>query len=145
MALLDPTTGLPLFALGKDCYLRRVTGDVVVEYTWYNDWPVMALYRALPAKKTSVFLIELDDAHLYVDSDGYPTRKLIAHSLQAAQNLGFGLDKYAARRLADVILDGIADLIKMPPAPRAPRAAAPTLGAKMALQVGGQTVREVTL
>lgn len=117
--LLD-ISGKPLVMLGGEfTALRHVSKGIVTEYTWRNGEPVMILFKDSQVAKQGAFLIELKDAHNYANSDGHMSADLIKHAIAAAAAMGYDAhDKFAVRKIMDTILDGLADLIAMPPAPK---------------------------
>ena len=68
--------------------------------------------------RRSASIICLSSAYRYVGSNGYPTEHLVKQSLFAADLLGLGGSRSSARRITDVILDNMDELLIMPPRPR---------------------------
>jgi hypothetical protein len=142
--LLHPS-GKEMVMLGGDVWDQRVTGDIVSEYKWVDGEPVMLIYKRVLGANTPAFMIELKDAHRFVVSNGNATRKLLQElSLQAAKALNSEHDKATSFRIITVILDGIGDLIRMPPEPVALEIAnRPSSGHdELAIKVDGKTVME---
>ena len=113
-------SGKPMVMLGGEyTALRHVSHGIVTEYTWRNAEPVMILFKdSKLATKQGAYLIELKDAHAYANSDGNMSTDLIKHAIEAAAALGFDRnDRFAVRQIMDTILDGLPDLVAMPPAP----------------------------
>lgn len=79
------------------------------------DEPAMVLWAQ---GRRSAYIICLSSAYRYVGSDGYPTKHLVKQSLFAADLLGLGGSRSSARRITDVILDNMDELLIMPPRPR---------------------------
>jgi hypothetical protein len=142
--LLHPS-GKEMVMLGGDVWDQRVTGDIVSEYKWVDGEPVMLIYKRVLGANTPAFMVELKDAHQFVVSNGNATRKLLQElSLQAAKALNSEHDKATSFRIITVILDGIGDLIRMPPEPVALEIAnRPSSGHdELAIKVDGKTVME---
>ncbi len=112
-------SGKPMVVLGGEfTYMRHVSQGIVTEYTWRNDEPVMILFKDGKATRQGAYLIELKDAYRYADSNGHMSADLFKHSIEAAIALGFDRnDRYAVRKIMDTILDGLPDLLSMPPVP----------------------------
>lgn len=110
--------GQQMIRLGGDHVWRsRRIADVMVEYQWHNDEPSMILYRAVPTSKTGAFVIQMEDAHKYAESNGYPTPTLVKDAADCAVAIGLGHAKGEAYKVATIILDGLEDLLMMPPKP----------------------------
>ncbi len=137
-------TGLPMVLLGGDfVWRRRVTGDIVSEFKWLQDEPVMILYRAVPSTKTGAFIIRLEDAHKYAQSNGMPSIELMRDSMRAADSIGFFADKDAAKRMIDIILDGLPDLLAMPPMPPEQTKVDKPIGdGELSIKINGKTAME---
>lgn len=142
---IQDINGRPMVRLGGEfLHKQRVTGDIVSEYTWHHNEPVMILYRAVPTEKVGAYMIELKDAHHYAQSNGYPTMQLIRHSHEAAKAMGFQGYGFEVTRIADIILDGLDDLLMMPPEPpESEKANTPEpTGSELVIKVNGETVME---
>lgn len=143
--LLD-ITGVPLVMLGGEwTHHRHVSHGLVTEYTWRDDEPVMILFKDGIATRQGAYLVELKDAYHYASSDGMPSPTLFEHSIDAAVALGYDRnDKSAVRKIMDAILDGLPDLLVMPPAPQEMIEAqeAGRSKAEIRLKVDGETVFE---
>lgn len=97
-------------------------GNVVRAYHWVNGEPAMVLFPAQKKIGAAAFVICLSAAHLYARADGYPTEYLVKQSITAAKVMAMDTERSTLRNIADVILDGMEDLIKMPPEPTFPTA-----------------------
>lgn len=147
-ATLSDITGRDLVRLGGDfVHAQRIKGDLIVELTWHKNEPVMILYRAIPTEKLGAYIINLDDMWKYANSDCTPTAKLLRDGIECAQAIGYGLDKYAATRCIDAILENAADLLKMPPVPPelAQQEAPAKEGDELSLTMNGKTVFQMEL
>lgn len=113
------SSGAPMVMLGGFVYEQHVTGDIVSEYKWVNGEPVMLLYKRVLGKNTQAFMIELKDAHEFVQSNGHPAKKLLQTlCLDAAKALNSEHDRATVMRLIGIICDGMPILIGMPPEPK---------------------------
>ena len=114
--MIVSSEGNELVMLGKG--RAQKFGDVVAEYTYIEGRPSMILYRPGPTERTRAFVMDMRDAHKYADSKtGGPSKTLFMDSVQAANTIGLTADKYSIKRIMDIILDGLPDLVKMPPSP----------------------------
>lgn len=143
-------SGKPMVMLGGEwTYARRRSKGIIVEYTWQKGEPVMILYKDAKHTRVGAYIIELDDAHNYANSDGNMSVSLMAHAMEAAAAMGFDAhDRYAVRSIMDVILDNLEELITMPPAPAAMEAQekrqAGTVG-ELTFKADGRTMFEGAL
>ena len=143
--MIQSVDGREMVRLGGDVvHERKVYGDVVAEFAWPGDEPGMILYRAVPVENTGAFIVELQDAHLYGQADGYPTPTLVRDAMRAAEAIGLGVDRAGAFKMADVILDGLPILLGMPPTPpeaRKPdRLAQAVKDGALSVSIGGERV-----
>jgi hypothetical protein len=130
-------------------YKQFIHGDVTVELTWVNEEPHMLIYRSNPGPKEGAYMIELIDAHKYVDSKtGGPSSSLRMDCIEATRAIGFNVhDKYALFKVMTCILDHITDLLAMPPEPKASEIAnRPSTGNdELTIKVNGEVVAEVVV
>jgi hypothetical protein len=121
-------------------------GDLVASFQWLNDDPAMFIYPVGSLHyKASAFVLPLQSAHKWALNDGHPN---LPHAVPTAANalnaMGMLVTRDAVRRFIDLVLDGIADLIAMPPEPRhhiVETAVAQTLG-ELRIEAAGRTVVE---
>jgi hypothetical protein len=152
---------MPLLLGGPKCFESRKAKDFVVYFEWFDNdrdligqgEPTMFIRRrnifALSGNRGSV-AIQLPKAHLYADSTtGGPTPYLLAFAIGACRELGLEPSKMNVRALADVILDNLPDLLRMPPAPKADKfqsQTSPKVG-EAVISIDGDVVaeKEITL
>lgn len=136
---------MPVQIGGAKAWKVRQHGDIAVAFQWVNEEPAMILFparRSLPG--AGAFVIAISAAFKYADSKtGAPTPYLVRASVQAAQQLGFSpTDTFAARRIAEVIVDSLPDLIDMPPEPQQfTQEQAQAIG-EMVIKIDGETIHE---
>ena len=127
---------------GKAWRVRR-HGDIGVSFQWVNDEPAMILF---PLCRTlgGAYVICLSAAWKYADStSGAPTPYLVQQSVAAAAQMGFSeTDRFAARRVAGIIVDSLPDLVAMPPEPVGLNAETAQNIGELSLKVDGETVLE---
>lgn len=141
-------SGKQMVMLGGDCWDQRVTGNTVSEFKWVDGEPVMLIYRHVLGKNTPAFMIELADAWKFATSSGHATKRLLDEtSKQAAEALHVMNDKFAIYEIITVILDGIPDLLRMPPEPKAIEIAnRPSSGNdELSIKIDGKTVIETVI
>lgn len=136
---------MPVLIGGPLAWKVRRHGDIGVSFQWVNGEPAMILFpaaKALPG--AGAYVIPIDTAHKYADSKtGAPTPWLVRQSIVAAKQLGYmGTDSFAARKIADVIVDSLPDLIEMPPEPQAFNEQQAAAIGELAIKIDGQTVHE---
>jgi len=136
---------MPVQIGGAKAWKVRQHGDIAVSFQWVNEEPAMILFparRSLPG--AGAFVIAISAAFKYADSrTGEPTPYLVRASVQAAQQLGFtNSDTYAARKVAEVIVDSLPDLIDMPPEPQQFNQEQAAAIGELSIKVDGETVHE---
>lgn len=107
------------FQLNDAFWKTRVKGDIALYYRW-TDEPTMTLYPAYPSLtiRPSGVDFPLSAAFTLADSvSGAPTPGLMKRLERCAMRLGMHPDKFTCRRIADAIVDGLPDLLEMPPFP----------------------------
>lgn len=126
-SLLGPR-GTPYVELGGERAWRTYSkGDVVASLQWVDlqaqdpnfpeagPIPCMCLFHAFRRMDTGAHVIPQRYAYLYGAAEGKPTEYFFNGVRNAAETLGFDRnDKAAAHRIMDVVLEALADLIRMP-------------------------------
>lgn len=144
--LLDPESGRKMVMLGGDFYKQYKKGDLIVEFKWVDEEPVMILYKRTLGANSPAYMIEMKDAHQYALSNGEASKSLVCElGMQAANALGCHNDRATAFRIIDAIVNFLPDLIKMPPAPKEIILAdAPSRGEdELTIKVDGKVIAEV--
>jgi hypothetical protein len=126
---------------GEKAWKTRTHGELFVSYQWVNDEPAMLIFPTRPIDQAGCFAIALSSAWKYADSTtGGPTEYLFEQADNAARVMGMFQTKDTLRKIATVIVDGLPDLVDMPPAPQA---FTPLPKGEMKLKLDGQTVAHV--
>lgn len=104
---------------GERTWEQRVKGDIVVSYQWLmvgkkEPQACMVLFPTVPKLDGGAYAIPQDNAYEYSDATGGPTPYLLTAAMNAATSMGFFADQSTVFRIVDVIVDGLADLIRMP-------------------------------
>lgn len=142
--LIGPT-GNPMIALGGEYAWKQFQkGDVVCALQWINSDPSICLFPATRSVlHQGAYVIGLSALHKYVESNGTPTRYMIAKSIVIAEQLGFTAGKDICFRIIEMVLDAAQDLVKMIPEPEAVRQAnKPDPVGDIIIKQGGRTVYE---
>jgi hypothetical protein len=99
--------------------VKPAKGGLVLSYQWLDKKPAMFVFRANKTREDGAFVLPLASAYLWAKPNGYPDLDhAIPTALAAAQQIGLGRDRWAVRAIIDAVLDGIPDLIAMPPEPK---------------------------
>lgn len=104
---------------GAKAWKQNVNGDVVASFQWVNKEPAMCLYPLHPRTlNPGAYVLPLESAFKYADAKtGAPTPYAIKQAHIAAEVMGFFPDKFIVTRIVDTIMQGLLDLIEMPPEP----------------------------
>lgn len=107
---------------GERCWKkRRAKGGLAVFYEWFEGEGTMFLTRehqgVLAGNKGSCAITQ-PQAYLYADSKtGAPTMRLLQFAMKACVELSMEPSRMNIRHIADAIVDGLEDLVRMPPEP----------------------------
>jgi hypothetical protein len=107
---------------GERCWKkRRAKGGLAIFYEWFEGKATLFITRehqsALSGNKGSCAIAQ-DCAWMYADSKtGAPTQRLIAFAMQACVELGLEPSRMNVKAIADAVVDGLEDLLRMPPEP----------------------------
>jgi hypothetical protein len=104
---------------GERCWEQRVKGDIVVSYQWLlvgkkEPQACMVLFPSVAKVDGGAYAIPQENAWEYSDATGGPTPYLLTAAMNAATSMGFYADQSTVFRIVDIIVDGLADLIRMP-------------------------------
>lgn len=102
-------------ALGVNAWKTRTQGDIVIAYHWVNGEPAMMLWPLRKPLGCVPYCIGLSHAYKYAKNTGYPTPYCIKQAMVAAGVMGMDQGKENCKHIVEVILDGLEDLLKMPP------------------------------
>lgn len=137
--------GVGVVVGGKNAWRVRRHGDIVVAFHWVNREPAMVLFPARPSTLgASAFVVMMSAAFKYAHPNGYPTAYLVQQAVKAANVMGLYPDRFTVHRIADAILEGIEDLLDMPPEPEAfhrDKRQRRVVG-EMTFKEGGKTIAE---
>lgn len=100
---------------GPDAWKIRTQGDIVVAYHWVNGEPAMVLFPVRKPLGCVPYCIGLSHAYKYAQRSGYPTKYCIKQAVVAAGVMGMDNGRETVKRIVEIILDNLADLIRMPP------------------------------
>ena len=111
--ILGPTAR-PFVVLGGE-FARSVRrrGELVLAFQYVNTEPAVVIWSG--TRQAGAFAICLSVAHEYLDD-----KHLVFQAMAAAQQIGYHpSDKSVVGKIADLILDGLDELVRMPPEPQA--------------------------
>jgi hypothetical protein len=118
----------------RKAHKAHIVGDILVILTWVNDERALVLMPAHRAQGSPWFIICESAAYKY-DNPNY----LAQQSAQAARVMGMDETTSTWYRVADLILNYLPDLIRMPSAPD-PEKMSHAIG-EMKLMADGQLVK----
>ncbi len=118
----------------RKAHKAHIVGDILVILTWVNDERALVLMPAHRAQGSHWFIICESAAYKY-DNPNY----LAQQSAQAARVMGMDETTSTWYRVADLILNYLPDLIRMPSAPE-PEKMSHAIG-EMKLMADGQLVK----
>lgn len=136
---------------GERAWLVRVIGDVVASYQWLHrpdidpegPHPCMCLYAANRRMDTGAYVIPQRNAFAYATNRGEPTPALLGMAFKAAQFMGFFPDRMTVKRVIDIIVEGLPDLIRMPSEqPSALEIKRARLGIEASAAINGKTIHQ---
>ena len=91
----------------------RRHGELVLAFQYFNTEPATVIWSG--TRQTGAFAICLSVAHEYLDDN-----HLVFQAMAAAQQIGYHpSDKTVVSKIADLIVDGLDELVRMPPEPQA--------------------------
>jgi hypothetical protein len=131
---------------GAKAWKVRLKGDVVVAFHYVNGEPALVLYKKPGVGTTNrpgAYIIPLESAYKYADAkSGLPTTYAIRQAVIAAEQIGFFPDSFTVTRIIDAIVDGLIDLIEMPPEPQGMSQKQAEVVGEMIVKCGGRTIKE---
>jgi hypothetical protein len=133
---------------GERVWNQRIKGDIVVSYQWLmagkkEPSACMVLFPVTPKMDGGAYAIPQDNAYEYSDHSGGPTPYLLTAAYNAAAQMGFYPDQSTVFRIVDLIVDGLADLVRMPSdQPAALNIARPVHGIEATARVQGQVIHQ---
>lgn len=97
---------------GPSAQRTRVHGDLVTCYQYVNEERSLVIYpRHRRGVNAGAFIIGDSSIWKYVDDPAY----MVSQCMKACEVMGFTVSKPTAMRIANLILDGAEDLIRMRP------------------------------
>jgi hypothetical protein len=118
--------GRELFGLGGTrSYRQHESRGYHVSLEWIEGEPAMVIWpsRAGGDMDIGAFAICLSSAAVYADPSGKPTEECFIRCAMALPDMGKAMLHIELNTLVDVVMQFMPDLLAMPPAPRAVRAA----------------------
>ena len=132
---------------GEKAWRKYKKGDIAVAYHWINGEPAMVLFpgNRMHSPLVTPFVIPLSVGHQYVNSDGHPNMlNAFAAAVDAAKCLGMASEPSTLHRIIDAIVEGMPDLVCMPPEP-AWADPTPKVDGELTIKRDGEIVTEVAV
>ena len=129
---------------GPNCYrvfLHKRAG-IACALHWINGEPAMALFPVPKRLGGAGFVICLSALHKYANKDGSPTPYLVQQAAKAAAVMAMDTTRFTINAIADVIMERIEDVVKMPPMPDSLRKSKGKPVGTIAVIANGQKVTE---
>jgi len=139
---------------GERAWLTRTKGDIVVSFQWLHideldreaPVPCMCLFPAVRHMDTAAYVIPQRNAYAYASNRGGQSPALVGLAFKACAHMGFFPDRMTVHRVMDIVLENLADLIKMPSEqPGALDIKRRVLGLEASARVNGKTLIEEVL
>ncbi|WP_461572049.1 hypothetical protein [Sulfuricaulis sp.] len=128
---------------GKKAWKQHVSHNLVASFQWINNEPAIVLFPARQSRGKGAYVICLSSAWKYANRDGYGTPYLAEQTRVAAEVMGLFADRHTRFQIAEVILNGLVDLISMPPEPTDTQVYGKEKPeGEVAVKLGGKTVIE---
>lgn len=141
-----------MIELGGDrAWLQRTKGDIAISFEWLDTGKqepeaCMCLWPTVLKLDGGAYVIPQGNAYEYVDNRGRPTQFLLVAAYNAASTMGFFPDQSTVFRIIDIIVENLADLVRMPSEqPQSLNVARPVLGIEARAKVNGEVVHEEVL
>ncbi len=130
---------MPVHLGAESAWRVRHVGDLTLSFQWLDGEPALFLYPRY-RRRGAAFVVPLALAHAWAHVDGHPDLShAIPSAMNAAQALGFSTDRSVIRGIVDAVVDGLPDLLMMPP--ERPRPPSPAVG-EVTLRVNGDLTTE---
>lgn len=100
----------------RKAHLSRVHGDITVIFSWINDERAMFLIPHL-RKGAPWYVVCESAAYTWDDMNPDNIPQVVQKATKACEVLGIEPSPWNCRRIAQMIIDGLPDLIRMPSAP----------------------------
>jgi hypothetical protein len=121
-SILGPSGHAMVELGGERAWLVRNLGEFVCSFQWIDrgdidpegPHPCMCIFRATRALDVVPYVIPQRNAFAFADKDGGPTPHALGAAFKAAITMGTFPANDTVRKLVDIIVEGIPDLIKMP-------------------------------
>lgn len=134
---------------GDRCWMkRRASGGLFLFYEWFEGEATLFITRdqrfALSGNRGSAAIAQ-PQAYLYADSKtGAPTMRLLKFAMDACRELNLEPSRLNVKVIADAVVDGLEDLVRMPPEPthKAVHGKNEAPVGEIALIHGGKTIAE---
>ena len=146
-SILGPS-GSPMIELaGERAWITRTIGEFICSYQGLDlqdgedPQACMCIVRANRALDVVPYVIPQRNAFAFADNRGNPTPHALGAAMKAAITMGTFPAQDTVRKIVDIIVEGIPDLIKMPSdQPASLEVARMLLGIEAHAAVNGKTI-----
>lgn len=107
---------MPISVDLRKAHLHRTHGDITVIFTWLNDERAMVL---LPHRRAGApwYVVMEGAAWTWDDEDSRNINTVVKKATKACEVLGIEASPWNIRRVAQIVIDGLPDLVRMPSSP----------------------------
>ena len=137
---------------GERAWLQRTIGEFTCSFQWLDlddgeePHPCMAIFKASRMLDVVPYVIPQRNAYAFADKSGGPSPHAFGAAFKACVTMGTFPSKDTVRKLLDIIVEGIPDLIRMPSDQMAGLDVKRTFyGMEATAKINGRTVREEVL
>jgi hypothetical protein len=151
-SILGPSGGKFVELGGERAWLTRNIGEFVCSFQWIDlddgedPHPCMCIFKANRALDVVPYVIPQRNAWAFASNTGGPSPHAIGAAFKACMTMGTFPAQDTVRKLVDVIVEGIPDLIRMPSDQMAGLETRRTFyGMEATAKINGKVVREEVL
>lgn len=139
---------------GERAWLTRTIGEFVCSFQWLHrddidpegPHPCMCIFRGSRARDVVPYVIPQRNAFAFADRDGNPTPHALGAAFKACVTMGTFPANDTVRKLVDIIVEGIPDLIKMPSdQPASLEVARMLMNIEATAKINGRTIAQEVL
>lgn len=137
---------------GERAWLQRTIGEFTCSFQWLDlddgeePQPCMCIFKASRMLDVVPYVIPQRNAYAFADKSGGPSPHAIGAAFKACVTMGTFPSNDTVRKLLDIIVEGIPDLIRMPSDQMVGLDVKRTFyGMEATAKINGRTVREEVL
>jgi hypothetical protein len=133
-------------------WMHRTIGEFVCSFQWLDlddgedPQPCMCIFKASRMMDVVPYVIPQRNAYAFADKSGGPSPHAIGAAFKACLHMGTFPSNDTVRKLLDIIVEGIPDLVRMPTDQHEALNLRRTFyGMEATAKINGRTVREEVL